>query len=88
MSVPASTLQCCGEDLLATPSFIIQAPTPAALFGGSLLGNIGEEQLRSTANFTLSITLSGDEWSAAMDTVRARVRVRVGFGVTNLKPPP
>ena len=68
MSVPASTLQCCGEDLLATPSFIIQAPTPAALFGGSLLGNIGEEQLRSTANFTLSITLSGDEWSAAMDT--------------------
>ena len=68
MSVPASTLKCCGEALLATPSFIIQAPTPAALFGGSLLGNIGEEQLRSTANFTLSITLSGDEWSAAMDT--------------------
>ena len=31
MSVPASTLKCCGGALLATPSFIIQAPTPAAL---------------------------------------------------------
>ena len=54
--------------LPAAPSLIVQAPTPTALFGGTLLGNIGEEALRATANFTLSVTLSGDEWSDAVGT--------------------
>jgi len=40
----------------------VQAPTPTALFGGTLLANVGEGELRTTANFTLTVTLTGDEW--------------------------
>ena len=58
--LPAAALQCCGEPIVASPSFIIQAPTPSALFGGTLLKNVDEAELRSTANYTLSVTLTGD----------------------------
>lgn len=65
--IPAETLAF-GSPLTARPSFIIEAPQAGGLFGGTLLRNVGEDELRSTANYTLSVTLSGDEWA---DTIGA-----------------
>jgi hypothetical protein len=59
VTIPAAALQCCGEAVTASPSFIVQAPTATALFSGTLLQNVAEDELRSTANYTLSVTLSG-----------------------------
>ena len=61
--LPPAVRQCCGGTIVATPSFVIQAPTPSALFGGTLLKNVGEQELRTSANYTLSIALAGDEWA-------------------------
>ena len=60
--LPSSVLRF-GKDLLASPRFIIQAPTPSGLFGGTLLQNVEENELRANANYTLSVLLSGDEWA-------------------------
>lgn len=62
VQVPAASLVGGIEPLRAEPSFIIEAPQAGGLFGGTLLRNVGENELRATANFTLSVTLSGDEW--------------------------
>ena len=61
--IPSSILVGGITPLRAEPSFIIEAPKAAGLFGGTLLRNVEEGELRTTANFTLSVTLSGDEWS-------------------------
>ena len=87
LTVPAVTLKCCGEDVLATPAFIVQAPQPEARFGGTLLKNVGENELRTTANYTLSVTLTGDEWSAAMD-MDEDVRPLRGSTTPSAQPPP
>ena len=61
--IPAESLLGGIESLRAEPAFIVEAPRAGGLFGGTLLRNVGEDDLRTTANYTLSVTLSGDEWS-------------------------
>ena len=41
-------------------------PNPNFSPAGTLLRNVGEDELRDTANYTLSVTLSGDEWHDAI----------------------
>ena len=38
-----------------------RAASAMGLFGGTLLRNVGEDDLRTAANYTLSVALSGDE---------------------------
>ena len=45
---------------VATLIGIVLITQPSALFGGTLLKNVDEAELRSTANYTLSVTLTGD----------------------------
>lgn len=64
--IPAESLLGGITPLRAEPAFIIEAPQAMGLFGGTLLRNVGEDDLRTTANYTLSVTLSGDEWAAGI----------------------
>lgn len=64
--LPAESLLGGITPLRAEPAFIIEAPQAGGLFGGTLLRNVGEDELRSTANYTLSVTLSGDEWASGI----------------------
>jgi len=64
--LPPSVLRQSGSNaqpISAQPSFIVQAPAPIGLFSGTMLQNIAEADLRRQANYSLSVTLSGDEWA-------------------------